>query len=107
MAFRMSPNIAVRTTDDSAAAEFYSHVLGFPVRSDANGVVDLDADPVNLFVIADDEVEGPVLELFVDDLEAAREQLVASGCRVIRWGGKGQDCYIRDPFGVTFNLWEE
>jgi len=23
------------------------------------------------------------------------------------WEGKGKDCYMRDPFGLTFNLWEE
>jgi hypothetical protein len=32
---------------------------------------------------------------------------VANGCKVLRWRGKGQDCYIQDPFGVIFNLWEE
>ena len=43
----------------------------------------------------------------VDDLEKARETLEANGCKVLRWRGKGQDCYVRDPFGVIFNLWEE
>ncbi len=41
------------------------------------------------------------------DLEAARDQLVAKGCEVVSWEGKGEDCYIRDPFGFMFNLWEE
>ena len=40
------------------------------------------------------------------DLEAARQELVASGCKVLRWRGKGQDCYIEDPFGVIYNIWE-
>ena len=88
MKFRMSPNVAVRTKKFSEAA-------------------DLEADPLNIFVIADDEVSGPVMELFVDDLEKAREVLVANGCKVLRWRGKGQDCYIQDPFGVIFNIWEE
>ena len=47
------------------------------------------------------------MELFVRDLEGAREELLANGCEVIRWRGKGQDCHIRDPFGVIFNLWEK
>lgn len=107
MKFRMSPNIAVRTAQFADAVHFYTTVLGFPDRSDDPDLADLDANPLNLFVIEDSEVRGPVMELFVDDLEQARKTLVANGCKVIRWRGKGQDCYIEDPFGVVYNLWEE
>ena len=107
MTFRMSPNVAVRTRNYSEAVDFYTKVLGFQDRSDNPQLADLDASPLNLFVIEDQEVRGPVMELFVEDLEAARETLVANGCKVLRWRGKGQDCYIQDPFGVIFNLWEE
>jgi catechol 2,3-dioxygenase-like lactoylglutathione lyase family enzyme len=106
MGYVMSSNIAVRTTRFSEAVSFYSNVLGFANRSDDPGLGDHGASPLNLFVIEDDEVSGPVMELFVEDLEQAREELLSHGCEVIRWRGKGQDCYIRDPFGVTFNLWE-
>jgi catechol 2,3-dioxygenase-like lactoylglutathione lyase family enzyme len=103
----MSPNIAVRTQRFADAVDFYTNVLGFPDRSDDPELADLDASPLNLFVIGDPEFRGPVLELFVDDLEKAREKLVANGCKILRWRGKGQDCYIEDPFGVIYNLWEE
>jgi catechol 2,3-dioxygenase-like lactoylglutathione lyase family enzyme len=103
----MSPNVAVRTKRFSEAVDFYTSVLGFPDRSDDPELAGLDASPLNLFVIEDTEFRGPVLELFVDDLEAAREKLVAHGCKVLRWRGKGQDCYVEDPFGVIYNLWEE
>jgi predicted enzyme related to lactoylglutathione lyase len=107
MKFRMSPNIAVRTQGQFAeAVEFYSKVLGFPNRSTDANLGDMDADPITLFVLEDDELRGPVMELFVDDLEQARDHLVANGCKVLRWRGKGQDCYIEDPFGVRFNIWE-
>jgi predicted enzyme related to lactoylglutathione lyase len=105
--FRMSPNIAVRTQNLADAVDFYTTVLGFENRSDDPELADLDASPVTLFVIEDDEFRGPVMELFVGDLEEAREILVAHGCKILRWRGKGQDCYIEDPFGVIFNLWEE
>ena len=59
-----------------------------------------------ILVIEDDEISGPVLELFVSDLDEAREYLEGKGCKVLRWRGKGQDCYIQDPYGVTYNLWE-
>lgn len=107
MKFNMSPNVAVRTKKFSQAVEFYTTVLGFADRSSNPELADLKADPLNLFVIEDDEFSGPVMELFVDNLEKARDELVANGCQVLRWRGKGQDCYIRDPFGVIFNIWEE
>jgi predicted enzyme related to lactoylglutathione lyase len=103
----MSNNIAVRTTRIHEAINFYSQILGFPNRSDDPALGDCDANPLNLYVIEDDEIKGLVMELFVDDLEAAKENLVANGCEVIRWRGKGQDCYIRDPFGVIFNIWQK
>ena len=107
MIFKMSPNIAVRTRRLSEAVDFYTNVLGFKNRSDDPALADLDASPLNLFIIEDHEFRGPVLELFVADLEEARQKLVANGCKILRWRGKGQDCYVKDPFGVIFNLWEE
>ena len=107
MKIRMSPNIAVRHKDYAAAVDFYSKVLGFKNRSSDPALADFDASPINLLVIEDDEISGPVMELFVSNLEEARDHLVANGCKVLRWRGKGQDCYIQDPFGVKYNLWEE
>lgn len=107
MTFKMSPNVAVRTRRFSEAIDFYTKVLGFQNRSDNPDLADLDASPLNLFVDEDLEIRGPVLELFVDDLEEARETLVAEGCQILRWRGKGQDCYAEDPFGVIFNVWEK
>ena len=106
MRIKMSPNVAIRTNNPDAAFAFYNGVLGFPHRPDNPVHTDLDADPVNLFIIKDDAFSGPVMELFVDNLESAREELLAAGCTIIRWEGKGRDCYIRDPFGVVFNVWE-
>jgi predicted enzyme related to lactoylglutathione lyase len=107
MKFKMSPNVAVRTQKFSEAVDFYATVLGFEDRSSDPELADFDAEPLNIFVIADGEFSGPVMELFVDDLEEARAELVANGCKVLRWRGKGQDCYIQDPFGVIFNIWEQ
>lgn len=95
MKFKMSPNIAVRTRGQfTEAVNFYTKVLGFQNRSDDSELADLDASPINLFVLEDDEFHGPVMELFVDNLEEAREVLEANGCKVLRWRGKRQDCYI-------------
>lgn len=94
MSYKMSPNIAVITTKYAAAVKFYTQVLGFPDRSDKPDLADLDANPLNLFIIQDDEINGPVMELFVDDLRTARDELLANGCEILHWRGMGQDCYI-------------
>lgn len=106
MKIRMSPNIAIRHRDFKAAMSFYSLVLGLENRSTDPALGDFDADPINLFVIEDEEIEGPVMELFVDDLDEARTYFESHGCEILRWRGRGRDCYIRDPFGVRFNIWE-
>ena len=43
-------------------------MIGFENRSHEPALADLDASPLNIFIIEDEEVRGPVLELFVDDL---------------------------------------
>jgi hypothetical protein len=45
-----------------------------------------------------------MLDFSVDDLEAAVEHLKQNGCLVLQWDGKGGDCFMKDPFGLVFNL---
>ena len=95
MKIKMSPNVAVRTQKQfNEAVEFYSNVLGFKNRSTDPELGDFDANPINLFVLE-------------DDLEEARTYFEENGCKILRWRGKGQDCYIEDPFGVRYNVWEQ
>ena len=35
------------------------------------------------------------------------QELLEAGCQLIRWEGKGGCCYMQDPFGFMFNLFEE
>ena len=107
MKIRMSPNIAVRSAQFAAAVDFYGSILGFHTRSTEPGAAEFDAYPITIFVDDDAEFSGPILELFVDDVDEARKYLVKHGCKVVRWRGKGQDCYVKDPFGVIYNLWED
>lgn len=107
MRFKMSPNVSIRTDQFDNAVRFYSQVIGFEIRSQGEKTADLDASPLTVFIDDDKQLRGPVMELFVDDLEAAKKLLVANGCKVLRWKGKGQDCYVQDPYGVIFNIWED
>lgn len=107
MKFKMSTNIAVQTTEPEKAIEFYTKILGFRNRMDETDFAGIDADPLRMFVQKDDQTSGLVMELFVDDLDEAKKILSDNGCRIIRWEGLGKDCYIEDPFGVKFNIWQK
>jgi catechol 2,3-dioxygenase-like lactoylglutathione lyase family enzyme len=106
MPFKFSKCIAFQTPDYERAIEFYQNVLGFAIVERHDCYVEVEAEQNRLFLAKSDRV-GKVHELIVPDLEAARDELVANGCEVVRWEGKGKNCYIRDPFGFMFNLWEE
>jgi catechol 2,3-dioxygenase-like lactoylglutathione lyase family enzyme len=47
---------------------------------------------------------GPVFEFFVDDLKAATEQLTQAGCSIEIEDHAVPKCYVRDPFGLIFNI---
>jgi catechol 2,3-dioxygenase-like lactoylglutathione lyase family enzyme len=106
MPYKFSKCIAFHTTDYERAIEFYQNVFGFTIVESHEGYVEVEAGQNRLFLAKGDS-PGKVHELIVPDLEAARDELVAEGCEVVRWEGKGKDCYIRDPFGFMFNLWED
>ncbi|MBK9249794.1 MAG: hypothetical protein IPM69_17230 [Ignavibacteria bacterium] len=103
----MSTNIAVSTTEPEKAIEFYSNVLGFANRITEPLFEGIDANPIRIFVQKDEQLTGVVMELFVDDLEEAKSILIKNGCKILRWEGVGKDCYIEDPFGLRFNIWQK
>jgi catechol 2,3-dioxygenase-like lactoylglutathione lyase family enzyme len=107
MKFKMSTNVAIWTNRRQEAVDFYTGVIGFPQLEDPTEFANVDASPLTFYIGEDDDFSGPVMELFVDDLDAAKERLEANGCKILRWRGKGQDCYVQDPFGLIFNIWEE
>ncbi len=108
MLAKMSRNIAIRTSNAESAIGFYRDVLGMKHVQEHDDGTELDAGQSTFFIM--DQIDsGPpvaVHEFYVPNVEEAREQLLAQGCTVVKWEGAGRDCYMRDPFGLVFNLWE-
>lgn len=102
--FRMSTNIAVHSVNWKKSQGFYEKIMGLKVIEKETHLK-VQNGPISMFIQENPGVDGIVLEYYVDDVEAARILLEANGCSIIKWEGK--DCYMRDPFGLTFNLWEE
>ena len=105
--FRKSNHAAVLARDLTAAKDYYETVMELELFDSTEQQLVFKTGDSFFYVIHDPECFGTVLEFCVDDLDASRDRLVSKGCRVIKWEGKGKDCYLKDPFGMIFNLWEE
>ena len=105
--FRKSNHASVLARDLTAARDFYETVMELELLDSTDEQLVFKTGDSLFYVIYDPDRSGTVLEFCVDDLAVARERLVSKSCRVIKWEGKGKDCYMQDPFGMIFNLWEE
>jgi catechol 2,3-dioxygenase-like lactoylglutathione lyase family enzyme len=96
-------DILIQTEDIEAATAFYETVLGLGVFMREPAMVGLESGAFRLFL---DKAEpyGPVLEFKVDDFEAAKEGLVAAGCRIENEDPSVPRCYVHDPYGLIFNI---
>jgi hypothetical protein len=47
---------------------------------------------------------GAVLEVTVENVEEAKKRLVASGCEIVKDEPEFPRCYVKDPFGLIYNL---
>ena len=108
MNYRMSKNIGFQVEDVEKAKLFYQTVMGLKESKDHKRQDQrLVMNHNSIFLIPGSENLGPVMEIVVNNLEEAKVYLVENDCEIVRWEGKGKDCYVRDPFGMIFNVWEE
>ena len=96
-------DILIQTERPSDARAFYEGVLGFAVIHDDPSMCGLETGAFRLF-IDPAPVLGPVLEFEVDDFAIMKERLLTAGCLIIEENPSIPRCYLRDPFGLTFNL---
>ena len=106
MPFKFSRCLCLQVLDLDRALAFYHDVLGLEVVNQDPDGFELKAEPVRLFLDRGPHL-GPIMEFLVPDVEKAKEELLHSGCQVVRWEGPGGCCYLRDPLGFVFNLYEE
>jgi predicted enzyme related to lactoylglutathione lyase len=100
---RASRDVIIRSDTFEAAIRFYETVLGLPiVRRDAS-MVGFDAGAFRLYVERGPS-HGPVFDFLVPEMHAAKQSLVAGGCTVVEEDASVPRCYLRDPFGLVFNI---
>jgi hypothetical protein len=103
--YKLSNCVCFQTPDlEKARAHFLG--LGMTVVSESQEGVELSGGEVRLFIEKGERM-GPIMELLVPDLDEALEDLRSQGWAVVLWEGEGGKCYLRNPLGVIFNLFED
>jgi predicted enzyme related to lactoylglutathione lyase len=102
-AFNSSREVILRTEQWSDAVAFYGSILGLPIAYRDATMVGFETGAFRLYVEKGKE-HAPVFEFLVPDVAAAKRQLLAAGCTVVEEDPALPRCYIKDPFGLVFNL---
>lgn len=100
---RSSRDVILRTEDWAAASHFYGSVLGLAVTHPSGRVQGFETGSFRLYVESG-PAHGPVFDFLVTDVESTKQRLLAAGCQIIEEDRAVPRCYLRDPFGLTFNL---
>jgi hypothetical protein len=66
-------------------------------------MIGLHGKHINLFIEPGPSL-GPVLEVTVDNVEETKVRLVKNGCEIIKDEPGFPRCYVKDPFGLIYNL---
>jgi len=102
-AIRSSRDVIIRTPDWLEALRFYETVLGVPLVMREATLAGFETGSIRLYVEAG-AAHGPVFDFLVADVAAMRDRLLAAGCTLLEEDRALPRCYLRDPFGLTFNL---
>jgi predicted enzyme related to lactoylglutathione lyase len=102
MANTFGTDILIQAEDPKSAASFYVEQLGFQVTGETP-MLSLHGRNINLFIERGPAL-GPVLEVTVQSVEEAKARLVKNGCVVVKDEPDFPRCYVRDPFGLIYNL---
>jgi Glyoxalase-like domain len=103
MANRFGADILIQAPDPKKAAFFYVNHLGFEITDNNPKMIGLHGQHINLFIEPGPPL-GPVLEVTVDNVVDAKQRLVEVGCEVVKDEPDFPRCYIKDPFGLIYNL---
>jgi len=103
MANTFGTDILIQAEDPQAAARFYVEQLGFTIDDHNPGMIGLHGRNINLFIEPGPPL-GPVLEVTVSDVEETTRRLVLQGCKIVKDEPHFPRTYLRDPYGLVYNL---
>src|SRR5580698_4311323 len=103
MANKFGTDILIQAPEPKDAAAFYVDQLGFEITEETPTMISLHGQHINFFIERGPEL-GPVFEVTVDNVEEAKARLVKNGCEIVKDQPDFPRCYVRDPFGLIYNL---
>ena len=96
-------DILIQAPDPKVAAAFYVQQLGFKVSDESPNMISIHGPQINLFIEKGPEL-GPVFEVTVENVQEAKDRLVSNGCQIIKDEPDFPRCYVKDQFGLIYNL---
>jgi hypothetical protein len=103
MANRFGTDVLIQAEDPKDAASWYVNNLGFEITGEESEMISPHGEHINLFIERGPAL-GPVFEVSVGDVEEAKLRLVKNGCEIVKDEPDFPRCYIRDPYGLIYNL---
>jgi catechol 2,3-dioxygenase-like lactoylglutathione lyase family enzyme len=100
---RSTPDVILQVSSLAEATDFYEKVLGLPVTSPRQGLAKVETGSIVLY-LEEGRLPGPVFDFLVDDVQATKNALLKRGCTLIEENPAVPRCYLRDPFGLVFNV---
>jgi catechol 2,3-dioxygenase-like lactoylglutathione lyase family enzyme len=101
--FRASRDVIIRTEQFAEAVRFYESVLGLAIVHRTDTLVGFDAGAFRLYV-EPGPGHGAVFDFRVPEMKAAKRALLSAGCAIAEEDPSVPRCYIRDPYGLVFNI---
>jgi predicted enzyme related to lactoylglutathione lyase len=98
-------DILIQAKDPEKAASFYVEELGFEITDKAPKMISLHGKNINLFIERGPAL-GPVLEVTVKNVQRAKAKLTKKGCKIVKDEPDFPRCYVKDPYGLIYNLSE-
>jgi len=103
MESKFGTDILIQAPDPKRAAAFYVTELGFEITDETSNLISIHGPHINLFIEKGPAL-GPVLEVTVENVDEAKARLTKAGCEIIKDEPDFPRCYVRDPFGLIYNL---
>ena len=103
MGNKFGSDILIQSEQPEKAAAFYVDQLGFEITGETSNMISLHGPHINLFIERGPALGG-VLEVTVNDVEEAKARLTKQGCEIVKDEPDFPRCYVRDPYGLIYNL---
>lgn len=105
MRFRSNNCVAIHLRTLAKAERFYSHVMGFKLKSKTRSFLEYDTGTLTLYINRSTKAQPPTPSFSVKSLSKARRLITGAGCKIVV--DRESSFYFSDPFGNVFDVIED